>query len=84
MRPVSLIDYHYLSWKYYIYIYKNKNVIEEKRQYTRYNDGNKRAQHICDNWNDCLVVMDKSCNACDNDDTVDIENRVGTDYKLLQ
>lgn len=32
----------------------------------------------------CLVVMDKSCNACDNDDTVDIENRVGTDYKLLQ
>ena len=28
--------------------------------------------------------MDKNCNAYDNDDTVDIENRVGTDYKLLQ
>jgi hypothetical protein len=27
-----------------------------------------------------IVVVDKNCNAYDNDDTVDIENRVGTDY----
>lgn len=24
MRPVSLIDYHYLSSKYYIYVYKEQ------------------------------------------------------------